>query len=128
MLRDPPLPRNGLPKPTSGVDVLLVNPIPRQLVGSGGMLQVQVRPLAAKSTRKPGQSGLAKFGWFRILKKLARNCMLRRSVNFVSFTIEKSQFLKVGPFREFRPTLPKCCPSFARLQPLLGSPVKAVGS
>src|SRR4051812_21381593 len=101
MLRDPPLPRNGLPRPTSGVEVDLINPTPCPLLSI---------PLPRKSTAKLGQRGLAKFGWLRTLKKSARNCILSRSVSFVSFTTEKSQFLNVGPFNEFRPTLPKCWP------------------
>src|SRR3954468_13114126 len=109
MLREPPLPKNGLPRPTSGVEVDLMSPLPRPSTPvSGGVLQLQVIPLARKSTANPGHSGLAKLGWFRMLKKSARSCMFTFSVSFVSFTTEKSQFLKVGPFRALRPRLPKC--------------------
>src|SRR5256885_688575 len=108
MLRDPPLPRDGLTRPTSGAEVDLISPTPCPLLSI---------PFPRKSTPKLGQNGLAKLGWLRMLKKSARSCMFNLSVILVSLTTEKSQFLNVGPLSALRPRLPKCWPvGSARLQ------------
>src|SRR6185503_1469282 len=52
VVRGPPPPRNGLPRPTSGVAVIGRNPTPRPVAGS--------MPLLRKSTPKLGSSGFEK--------------------------------------------------------------------
>ena len=74
MLRGPPVPITGLAPATSGVAVLLPN-----ILGA----------LRSLLKRTPG---LAKFGWFKILKNSARNWMLTRSVALKVLASEKSQF------------------------------------
>ena len=65
-------------------------------------------PLALpEKTIRPGS---AKLGWLRILKNSARNSTFPPSPNFltgVSFTSEKSRFLKAGPLKIFLPAFPK---------------------
>src|SRR4051812_32275490 len=56
---------------------------------------------------KLGRSGLEKFGWLRILKNSARNCRFTFSLMNVSLKTEKLNSLKLGPFSELRPRLPK---------------------
>jgi len=67
--------------------------------------------------------GGPKFGWFKMLKNSTRNCTRPaspRNPNFVSFINEKSQFLKGGPGRKFRPEVPSW-PTVFGVQGLFGS-------
>src|SRR6185437_554341 len=52
------------------------------------------------------RSGVAKFGWFRMLKISARNCSFAFSPNGQFFIPEKSHWKNPGPRRLLRPTLP----------------------
>src|ERR1700757_2467318 len=56
---------------------------------------------------KLGNSGLEKLGWLSRLKNSARSCIVTCSASFVSLKTEKLNSLKLGPFKELRPKLPK---------------------
>src|SRR5580698_11043389 len=57
---------------------------------------------------KLGNSGLEKFAWLRMLKNSARSDIRTCSPSVVTLNTEKLSSLKLGPSREFRPSLPKC--------------------
>src|SRR5438105_13433449 len=52
-------------------------------------------------------NGLAKLGWFKILKNSARNCAPKRSVNFQFLATEKSQSWNPVSRKMLRPAVPK---------------------
>ena len=75
------------------------------------MLQPQPKlpVLPVEGSLKPalaGPLGSEKFAWLRTLKNSARNWAVRRSLIFVSFTTDKSQFLKPRSRKMLRPELP----------------------
>src|ERR1700686_1413148 len=57
---------------------------------------------------KLGNSGFEKLGWLKRLKNSARSCRVTCSASAVSLKMEKLNSLKLGPFKELRPKLPKC--------------------
>src|SRR5580704_6969423 len=66
-------------------------------------------PRSAELPENIPADGGPKFGWFRILNISARNWIRPaspRNPTFVSFTSEKSQFLKCGPGMISRPEVP----------------------
>src|SRR5579862_7495581 len=89
MCRDPPEPITGLDSATSGVKTTV--------------------PTDAGEDRSVFIVVVSKFAWFKMLNTSPRSCMEIRSLNLKTFDKEKSQFLKVGPRKMFRPILP-CVP------------------
>src|SRR6266567_7886271 len=69
------------------------------VVGGGTDSAVQMPP-----------SGLAKFGWFRMLNKSARSCSFTDSVIWKFFIPDMSHWKKPGPRSALRPTVPLTLP------------------
>src|ERR1700720_1505522 len=107
------------PVPPEGTIVLVMLPADPLGFSENGVRSVGV-PLNAMPL------GSAKLGWFRMSKNSARNCTMPaspRNPTLVSFTSEKSQFLKGGPLRMLRTELPSC----PMVQGQFGPPCSAAG-
>src|ERR1700694_4175202 len=67
-------------------------------------------PVESKMSVLSGETGTAKFAWFKMLKTSARNCTLKDSDIFLTWLFlntEKSRFIVPGPVRMLRPALPR---------------------
>src|SRR3984893_6982364 len=67
-------------------------------------------PGESKMSVLSGETGTAKFAWFKMLKTSARNCTLKDSDIFLTWLFlntEKSRFIVPGPVRMLRPALPR---------------------
>ena len=54
--------------------------------------------------------GWSKFGWLKMLKMSARNCIVTLSVMAKFFIPERSNWKYAGPRRALRPTVPIVAP------------------
>jgi hypothetical protein len=82
------------------------------LVGDADWTEVHIPP-----------SGLVKFGWLKMLKMSARNCIVTLSVMAKFFIPERSNWKYAGPRRELRPTVPIVAPG---VPSYVGSTAKAL--
>src|ERR1700751_4369386 len=94
MERLPPEPITGFDAATSGVAQPQPKPVART---EGSFIPNPFCP----------PNGFAKFGWLRTLKNSARNCAVRRSLNFQFLATEKSQLRNPVSRNVLRPIVPK---------------------